>query len=398
MKYTDLKIQTQRDAPNNARTEGFAFLVRAGYITRENELLPLGKQLIERLKGISKEIPFFFQIELPVIDHSNETFFESPVGSQEIIYCERCGYAARKEVAKTRKSPFSQEAQLPLQKVETPESSTIEALANFLNIPKEKTAKALMYTRISDGKFIFIVVRGDMQMSEIKLKDLVGDVRQATAEEIVSAGAVAGYASPVRLSQDALIIVDDLIPQSPNLVAGANESGFHLLNTNSGRDYIPEITADLTLAKEGDACFMCGEALTVRRAEVLASNQDFHFDEILLALAETHHDEKGLTLPKSAAPFSVYLMHVPGKQLDTRAKAEEIYNQLQGAGISVLFDDRDDRAGVKFNDADLIGCPIRVTVGEKALQNGMVELKQRKEKENKLIPLEKIIEETVGAG
>lgn len=390
MKYTDLKIQTQREAPNNARTEGFAFLVRAGYMTRENEFLPLGKQAIEALERLSKEASFFFHIELPFLDNSSETFFESPVGSQEILHCEKCGYAARKEVARAKRTPFSQEAQLPIQKVETPESSTIESLANFLNIPKEKTAKALMYTRISDGKFVFIVVRGDMQMSETKLKDLIGDIRLATVDEILKSGAVAGYASPVGL-KDALIIVDDLIPQSPNLVAGANEAGFHLLNTNSGRDYTPEITADLTLAKEGDACFMCGEALTSHRAEILARGNKFYFDEILLALAETHHDEKGLTLPKMAAPFTVYLMNVPGKQMDTRSKAEEIYNQLQSAGIFVLLDDRDERAGVKFNDADLIGCPIRVTVGEKALQNGMVELKQRKEKENQLIPLDDLL-------
>ena len=125
----------------------------------------------------------------------------------------------------------------------------------------------------------------------------------------------------------------------------------------------------------------------------LGTRFGLYYENWLLALAERHHDDKGLTFPKSAAPFDVYLMHVPGKQMDTRAEAEKIYNQLQNAGISVLFDDRDERAGVKFNDADLIGCPIRVTVGEKALQNGMVELKPRKEKENKLVPLEKIIEE-----
>jgi prolyl-tRNA synthetase len=114
----------------------------------------------------------------------------------------------------------------------------------------------------------------------------------------------------------------------------------------------------------------------------------------LLALAETHHDEKGLTVPHPAAPFDVYLMHVPSKEMDTRAKAEEIYIALQGAGISVLFDDRDERAGVKFNDADLIGCPARVTVGEKGLKEGMVELKPRKVKENQLVSVDKIVEKT----
>ncbi len=192
--------------------------------------------------------------------------------------------------------------------------------------------------------------------------------------------------------------MDDLIPQSPNLAAGANDAGYHLLNTNCGRDYSPEIVADLTQAKAGDSCVKCGNPLSALSALSLATRSaEFNFENILLALAETHHDDKGLTLPKSAAPFDVYLMHVPGKQMDTRAKAEEIYNKLQAAGISVLFDDRDERAGVKFNDADLIGCPIRITVGEKALQNGMVELKPRKEKENKLVPVEKLIEEIVRA-
>lgn len=392
MKYQKLHIQTQREFPNNARTQGFSWLVRAGYMNRENETLPLGELVIAKLKELSKQIPFFFLIELPFIDNNDETFFETATGSEEILYCQKCEYVARKETAWRKKDPFSYEVPLPMKKVETPEANTIEALASFLKIPKEKTAKALMYTRISDSQFIFVVVRGDMQLSEVKLKRLMGDVRAATAEEIANAGAVAGYASPIGL-KNALIIVDDLIQESPNLAAGANEAGYHLLNTNCGRDYTPEIVEDLVLAKEGDPCFMCEEKLSTQRAEILASNNEFHFDNILLALAETHHDDKGLTLPKSAVPFDVYLMQITGKQLDTRAKAEEIYNNLQAAGISVLFDDRDERAGVKFNDADLIGCPIRITVGEKALQNGMVELKPRKEKENKLVALEKIIEE-----
>ena len=392
MKYQKLHIQTQREFPNNARTQGFSWLVRAGYMNRENETLPLGELVIAKLKELSKQIPFFFLIELPFIDNNDETFFETATGSEEILYCQKCEYVARKETAWRKKDPFSYEVPLPMKKVETPEANTIEALASFLKIPKEKTAKALMYTRISDSQFIFVVVRGDMQLSEVKLKRLMGDVRAATADEIANAGAVAGYASPIGL-KNALIIVDDLIQESPNLAAGANEAGYHLLNTNCGRDYTPEIVEDLVLAKEGDPCFMCEEKLSTQRAEILASNNEFHFDNILLALAETHHDDKGLTLPKSAVPFDVYLMQITGKQLDTRAKAEEIYNNLQAAGISVLFDDRDERAGVKFNDADLIGCPIRITVGEKALQNGMVELKPRKEKENKLVALEKIIEE-----
>ena len=125
----------------------------------------------------------------------------------------------------------------------------------------------------------------------------------------------------------------------------------------------------------------------------LATRSEYNFENILLALAETHHDAKGLTLPHPGAPFDVYLMHIPGKEIDTRAKAEEIYRSLQSSGVSVLFDDRDERAGVKFNDADLIGSPVRVTVGEKALKEGMVELKERTAKENKVLPINQVVAE-----
>ena len=378
MKFQNLHIQTQREFPNNARTQGFGWLVRAGYLTRENEILPLGKQFIERLQNLSSDPSFFSLLAFPFLQNKYEIFFPLSTGSTEIIHCDSCKYTERLELAEFKKTLFSQEEQLPVEKVSTPDCNTIESLANFLNIPKEKTAKALMYTRTSDNQFVFVVVRGDMTLSDAKLKSVVGDIRMATAEEITNAGAAAGYASPVGLNaKRALIVVDDLIPQSPNLAAGANETGYHLLNTNCGRDYSPEIVADLIQAKAGDACINCGNPLSSFATLHLATRSTFNFENILLALAETHHDDKGLTFPKSAAPFDVYLMHIAGKQLDTHAKAEEIYNELQAAGITVLFDDRDERAGVKFNDADLIGCPIRITVGEKALQNGMVELKPR---------------------
>ncbi len=392
MKYTDLKIQTQREAPNNARTEGFAFLVRAGYLTRENEIQPLGKEALARLESLSNDPSFSTVVNLPRLVSEQAVFFPMATGNLEVAHCPSCKYTELLDMAKFKKSPLPREDERPLEKVLTPDCNTIESLANFLGLPKEKTAKALIYTRKEDGKFVFVVVRGDMQLSEAKLKNLVGNVRAATAEEISKAGAVAGYASPIGL-KNALVIVDDLIPQSQNLVAGANDAGCHFTNTNYPRDYSAEIVADVTQAKAGDSCSTCGNPLSTFTTLCLATRSEFEFKNILLALAETHHDEKGLTFPKSAAPFDVYLMHVPGKQMDTHAEAEKIYNQLKNAGISVLFDDRDERAGVKFNDADLIGCPIRVTVGEKALQNGMVELKPRKEKENKLVPLEKIIEE-----
>ena len=392
MKYTDLKIQTQREAPNNARTEGFALLVRAGYMTRESEILPLGKEALTRLETLSNDPSFSEVVDLPRLVSEQAVFFPMVTGNLEVAHCPSCKYTELLDMAKFKKTPLPHEEERPLEKVLTPDCNTIESLANFLGLPKEKTAKALMFTRKEDGKFVFAAVRGDMQLSEAKLEYIVGEIQPANAEAISRSGAVAGYASPIGLN-DALILVDDLIPQSQNLAAGANEAGYHLLNTNYPRDYSAEIVEDLVMAKAGDTCSNCGNALEVVSAMPLGTRFGLYYENWLLALAERHHDDKGLTFPKSAAPFDVYLMHVPGKQMDTRAEAEKIYNQLQNAGISVLFDDRDERAGVKFNDADLIGCPIRVTVGEKALQNGMVELKPRKEKENKLVPLEKIIEE-----
>jgi prolyl-tRNA synthetase len=392
MKFRDLHIQTQREAPNNARSQGQAFLVRAGYVTREGGLLPLGEACISRLKGLARTSPasFFSRLSLSVLDTDGETVFPLSTGAVEVIHCPACRYTARSELARFRKpAPLAGDPE-PVEKVHTPDCASIEALAAFLIIPKEKTAKAMMFTRPSDGRFVFVVVRGDMTLSEAKLKREVGDVRLATAQEIAAAGASPGYASPVGL-KDALVVVDDLIPGSANLAAGANEAGYHLLNTNCGRDYRADRTADLAAASEGDACPECGQPLAGLKADILKQGDDYFFEAILYALAEAHHDEKGLAFPSPCAPFDVYLMHLAGKQLDTRARAGEMYTALEERGLLVLFDDRDERAGVKFNDADLIGLPLRVTLGEKNLVNGMVEVKARTAGENQLVPAGEVL-------
>jgi prolyl-tRNA synthetase len=386
MKYRDLQIQTQREAPNNARTEGFALLVRAGYLTRENSLTGLGEYAIGHLRKVTGDVLH----SLSTFGNGNETFFSITTGDIVVAHCPNCKYTERLELARFAKQVgASHDSPLPVEKVPTPDCNTIESLANFLGVPKEKTAKALMYTRLSDGRFIFVVIRGGMQLSDAKLRAQVGEVRAATTEEIVSAGAVPGYASAVGLRQ-AFIVVDDLIPKSPNLVAGANEAGCHLLNTNYGRDYSAEIVTDLIQANAGDPCLNCGSLLSVLSTIRLKHRDECDFKNILLALAEAHHDEKGLTLPHPAAPYDVYLLHIPGREVDTRAKAEEIYGELQRAGVSILFDDRDERAGVKFNDADLIGLPIRVTVGERGLITNTVEVKPRASADSQAIELEQL--------
>jgi len=388
MKYTDLSIQTQRDAPNNARTQGFAFLVRAGYLTRDNQPTPLGEHALNHLEKLSKDLgdSFLTKLDIPLIGNEEETFFALETGALEVVHCSNCGYTARSEFARFAKSVASKEESLPIEKVETPHCNTIEDLANFLEIPKEQTAKALLYTRQSDGKLVFAVVRGDMQLSEAKLKEQVGEIKMADYYAMEAAGAVPGYAAPIDL-KDTLVIVDDLIPDSPNLVTGANDEGYHLKNVNYGRDYSAEIIIDLVQAKDGDPCVNCGKPLSELSADLLKSKDGYEFDRVLHALAEAHHDENGLTLPYPVAPFDVYMMNIPGKTIDTGAFALEYYEKLQEAGVSVLFDDRDGRAGIKFNDADLVGSPVRMTIGERGLQSGMVELKLRSASQNSHVSL-----------
>jgi prolyl-tRNA synthetase len=388
MRYSELKIETQRQAPARARSEGASMLRRAGYVRGDGELTALGRQAIAHLEELLQVHPsgeFFRLLQLPVLAaESGQFYYPLEAGKDEVIRCESCGYTDPRELARFRKTPGITEAALRLEKVLTPECNTIEALAQYLGVLKEKTAKALMYTR-DDGKFVFVVVRGDMQASETKLRQQAGNLRAATHEEIIGAGAAPGYASPIGL-KEALIVVDDLIPVSANLVAGANEPGYHLKNTNYGRDYSAQLAADLALAEPGAACPNCGHSLSALSAYILCDAAGCRMPNILEALADAHHDEKGLTLPVAAAPFTVYLIHLAGKELDTRAKAQQFHDEWEAAGMRVLYDDRDERAGVKFADADLIGCPLRVTVGERGMKDGMVELKERTRSELTPVP------------
>lgn len=408
MRYDDLPIQTHREAPANARSQGHAWLVRAGYLSHSGEILPLGERALTKIRAFLRTPADFRQIGLTTLDAAPEHYYPTPVGSHDLLFCPKCGYASRAETAQFQKATPAPETPAPLEKVLTPDCPTIESLAAFLGIPTSKTAKALMFVSTGspksgdfglklesretfDSEFLFVVIRGDTGLSEAKLEKLVGKFRLATEDEIRAVGAIPGYASPIGVT-NAKIIVDDLIPHSANLVAGANEVGYHLLNTNYGRDYVAETVADLTQANPGDPCIRCPSALSETRGWILASEAGFDPEKTLLALAESHHDDKGLTLPAPVAPSDVYLMHVPGKTMDTLPAAEDLYEKLTAAGLSVLFDDRNDRAGVKFNDADLVGCPVRITAGERGLQNGMVEVKRRSEGEGEQIPLAEILE------
>lgn len=354
---------------------------------------------------------------------AHEYMYLTPIGEDTLLLCDHCGYTANRQIAEFQKPAAAPEEALPLEKVATPDTKTIEDLANFLNIPTAKTAKAVfMVATITEGtedveKFVFAVVRGDMDVNETKLANAVKAkaLRPAHDEEIVAIGAEPGYGSPIGV-KNALIVADDAIPESPNLVAGANEPGFHYLNVNFGRDYRADIVADIAVAGDGDACPRCGKPMYTSRGveignifklgtrytealgatfldkdgkekPVIMGSYGIGVGRLLACVAEEHNDEHGLILPITIAPYQVHLVNLSKKS----NAAEEIYVDLQAAGVEVLFDDRDDSPGVKFNDADLIGLPLRITVGDRGLKKGGVELKRRDTGNSELIPLSDIV-------
>ncbi len=360
---------------------------------------------------------------------AHEYMYLTPVGEDTLLLCEACGYGANRQIARFQKSSSPQESTQSIEKVSTPDTTTIEDLARFLDVPKSKTAKAVfMIASIPEGtetieRFVFAVVRGDMEVNETKLTNAVKAkaLRPATEEEIVAVGAVPGYASPVGL-KDALVVVDDIIPQSPNLVAGANQAGYHMRNVNFGRDYQADIVMDIVSAQEGDACPECSAPLTtIRGVEVgnifklgtrysdamgsyfldrdgqekpiIMGSYGIGSGRLLACIAEEHHDDFGLIWPISVAPYHVHLIALSGRgDSETLAAAECLYTELQEAGVEVLFDDREESPGVKFNDADLLGMPIRLTVSERARSQGGIEFKRRDSREKSVIPEELVID------
>ena len=369
------------------------------------------------IEGIIKEFLEILDLDAKKTDCGGHVFIAKNAGA-DYIHCVQCDYLDTQEFAKRSKSALSAEDSRELEKVATPEAHTIDALAAFLNIPKEKTAKAVFMTATIDDKekLVFAVLRGDMDLSEEKLIAALGAsaLRPATDVEILAVDAVPGYASPVGI-KGVLVIVDDLIPQSANLVAGANEAGFHLRNVNYGRDYTANIITDLALAKANDNCPKCNSPLeAVEGVELVGTSpaqpaEDATYTDengkgqptwtaswtldlgrIFAAVAESHNDKYGMILPPAIAPYDIHLVWLPSKTIDNRSDTDDIYLNLTNTGFTVLFDDRDARAGTKFNDADLIGCPVRITVGERALEEDSVEIKMRAKEDKELVEIDDI--------
>jgi len=351
---------------------------------------------------------------------SHEFMVISNMGEDQIIYCEKCNYTANTEKAKSIKSETKNGTPLPVEEVSTHGYYTIEEVSDFLKIPHCCTLKAVFY--FADGELIFVVIRGDIEVNEVKLKNVLNctELRLATNEEVIQAGLIAGSASPVGL-KDIKVIADDSVTSGSNFVAGANKADTHLKNVNYPRDFQAEIVTDISLARAGEYCPSCGGKLLSEQGieighafklgtflseklgaffidregnsyPIVMGCYGIGIGRLMAAIIELHHDDKGIIWPLSIAPFAIYLCPLFTENDEIKHKAEKLYSELKIQGFEVLYDDRNESTGVKFNDADLIGIPLRVTISSRSMQKESIELKWRSEKKTELVPLNKAVE------
>ncbi|NLM38179.1 MAG: proline--tRNA ligase [Firmicutes bacterium] len=337
-------------------------------------------------------------------DVSHEFMVLAPAGEAVILYCENCNYAANDEKATAALPETATEPLLEVEKVATPNQATVAEVTAFLQVEPKKLIKTLFYK--TETEFIAVLVRGDDDLNEIKLGNLLNQPYWLAPPEEIAAklGLPVGYVGPVGLKGKGVKVLADLrIKTMKNAICGANEHDFHLCHVNLERDFTVDTFADLRLAKAGDACVRCGQPLKETRGVEVghifklgtkyssALNATFRDEDgvekpfimgcygigisrIMAAAIEQNNDEDGIKWPLPIAPFQVTILALGEEQ---KATAEQIYQELTAAGVEVLFDDRDERPGVKFKDADLIGIPLRLTVGPKSLAQGEVEVKVR---------------------
>ncbi len=351
---------------------------------------------------------------------SEEYMAFSPHGEDTLYICSAGDYAANKEVAEFRRDEPVAEDQQPMEMIATPNTDTIASLAEFLDIPLSKTAKAVFFMGES-GRFVFAVVRGDLDVNETKLRQATGEgtLTPATPEQIRAIGAEPGYGSPVGTA-GAFIVVDQSVRDTPNLVAGANKPGYHLKNVNVDRDFQADLVADIASAWEGAPCPVCGSPMKAARGievgnifqlgtrytekmgatyldkdgkaqPVVMGSYGIGIGRNAAAVVEQRHDERGIIWPVSIAPYHVSLLSL-GKDAEVIEATDRLYDELQEAGVEVLYDDRTDRPGVKFTDAELIGNPIRLSISKRTLEANEVELRLRTESESEMVPMDQIVD------
>jgi prolyl-tRNA synthetase len=329
-------------------------------------------------------------------------------GEDTLVLCDSCGYAENQQIAMVRKPDPEPEALLPVEDVETPNATTIADLAKLLDVPRSRTAKAAFFVT-GDGRFVVAIVRGDYDVNETKLVNAIkatGGIRPAAVDEIKARGMEAGYGSPLGAS-DALGVVDELVMRSPNLVAGANRPGWHVRNVNVPRDYTPDHVAEITNAREGDACVTCGSPVRLRngievgnifklgtdftvplgatylgedgeRRPIVMGSYGIGLGRNVACIVEAHHDAKGIAWPDEVAPYPAHLVAIgAGRDPAVASTAERLYAIAAEAGREILYDDRDESPGVKLTDAELLGMPWILTVSPRALAAGGVEVTRR---------------------
>lgn len=356
---------------------------------------------------------------------SNEFVLLAESGEDVVLMCDNgaCGYAANVEKAGFRKIPGAPEDAGEVEEFPTPGIRTIEQLAKAEGVSTAKTLKAVFYA--VDGDVVIVAIRGDYEVNETKLRNLLGgsEVRLATPEEVSGAGLVAGSASPVGV-QGKKVVVDDSVETDSNLLAGANREGSHLRNVNYGRDFTASTVGDIAEAAEGYACPKCDDGIlkakrgievghVFKLGDAYTQSMDVRFTDedgseripimgcygigvgrLLAAAIEANHDDRGMILPKAIAPYEIYLAGLNLKDTEISAKAEGLYKEFSEAGLDVLFDDRDEPPGVKFADADLLGFPVRVVVSKRSLDGGGVEIKARRDKDPEIVPLARAVAAT----
>ncbi len=362
---------------------------------------------------------------------SHEYMVLSENGEDTIFISSDGTYAANAERAEFYKGASPTEEPLALEEVYTPNCKTIAQVADYLGVPQTRTVKAVFYVLEKEPyDFIFALIRGDLPVNESKLSNALGGLpfRPALEEEIEAVGAVPGYATPIGLQKylghgrKLVVVADDSVVNFPNLVGGANKVEYHLKNCNAYRDYEPDIVADIALARAGDKCLGSEASLTLHRGiEVghcfklgqkysqamgvtfldengraqtpVMGSYGIGVGRLMAAIVEQHHDGYGIIWPESVAPFDIHLVSL-AKQADDEVgrQAEELYRQLQHAGLEVLYDDRKESPGVKFADADLIGIPRRVTISQRSLKNGGVEVKLRHEDDRQIMSSDHLVD------
>ncbi|MEN8199728.1 MAG: proline--tRNA ligase [Thermodesulfobacteriota bacterium] len=350
---------------------------------------------------------------------SHEFMVLADTGEDTLVICSSCDYAANCEKAEVAAPVADDSSLLEMEKVETPGKRKVPAVCEFMNIQPAELVKTMVYK--VDGEPVAVLLRGDREVEEVKLKNLLGgvEVEMADDKEVYDAtGVPTGYLGPVGIKIK--LLVDQEVAAMRNFVVGANEKNYHLKNVNMGRDFAGETVADLRQITADDPCPFCGAELGLKEGievghifklgtgysesmHAVYQDQDgedkpmvmgcygIGVSRIVAAAIEQNHDENGMIFPMPLAPMQVILLNLGLKDDEINGTAEKLYTDLQESGVEVLFDDRDERPGSKFKDADLLGIPLRVTVGKRLSKDGVVELRQRKSGDTEELKPEELV-------